>query len=173
MKISNGRAPRLGASPGHGGADYRIFFMGTVIKAAAGRPSGRRRSSQIVERVKNPKITLVQCNFHGKTSFDRDDNPLAPALPPSGTGAHCDVSELPAWKLSAGVCARNTVLSQPGMPWRRGRSLKERHDLYQMISTEKKKHRDREEHQNPHICLCFYYGILFCKINYLISNHME
>ena len=47
-------------------------FFGTVIKAAAGRPSGRRRSSQLLERVKNPKITLVQSNFHGKTFRNSD-----------------------------------------------------------------------------------------------------
>jgi hypothetical protein len=44
----------------------RIFLRVRVIKAAAGRNSGRRRSLQIVEKVKNPEITLIQCNFHGK-----------------------------------------------------------------------------------------------------------
>jgi hypothetical protein len=30
------------------------------------------------------------------------------------------------------------ALSVPGIPWRRGRSPKERHDYYQMISPEQK-----------------------------------
>jgi hypothetical protein len=62
MKIADMRTLRLRASSRHGGADYRIFF-GTVIKAAAGRPSDLRRSSKIIERVKNPKIIFVECNF--------------------------------------------------------------------------------------------------------------
>jgi len=70
-----------------------------------------------------------------KTSFHSDDNPLAPALPPSGAGAHCDVSELPARKISARLCTGSTALSQPQM-WRRGRGPQERHDYYQMISHE-------------------------------------
>jgi len=99
---------------------------------------GWRRSSQIIESVNNPEIILVYCDFHRKTSFHSDDNLLAPALPPSGAGAHCDVSELPSRKISARLCTGNTALSQPRMPWRRGRSPKERHNYYQMFSAEQK-----------------------------------
>jgi len=49
-----------------------------------------------------------------KTYFHRDDNPLAPALPPSGAGARCDVSELPARRLSARMCTVNMAPSRPG-----------------------------------------------------------
>jgi hypothetical protein len=50
LKIVDSRAleitmvPRLGASPRHGGSDYR--FLKPVTEAAAGRPSGRRHPSQ-------------------------------------------------------------------------------------------------------------------------------
>jgi len=63
MKIADMRAPRLRAPRGARRGRLPDSFMSTEIKAAAGRPSGRRRSSQIIERVKNPKITLVQGNL--------------------------------------------------------------------------------------------------------------
>ena len=53
-----------------------------VIDLPRGRPFGRRRSSQIVKRVKNLKITIVGCNFQGK-SFDIDCDALSGTAPPS------------------------------------------------------------------------------------------
>jgi hypothetical protein len=50
------------------------------MKAAAGRPPGRRRSSHISERVKNPKITLIQCNFHGKSSGNKKNISPLPGI---------------------------------------------------------------------------------------------
>jgi hypothetical protein len=60
--------------------------MGTVSMAAAGRPSGRRCSSQIVKRVKNPKITVVQAIFMGKPLFLYDAPLMRHQSPVGGRG---------------------------------------------------------------------------------------
>ena len=85
------RAPRLRA-PRWARLGSSVFFLkSSRLLTRRGAPlRGRRRSSQIIERVKNPKITFVQCNFHGKTSRNSD------ALFWSGTRAPAACG-IPSW----------------------------------------------------------------------------
>jgi hypothetical protein len=49
-----------------------------------------------------------------KSCFHNDNNPLAPALPLFGAGAHCDASELSVHEISPRLCTGTMALSQPG-----------------------------------------------------------
>jgi hypothetical protein len=51
-----------------------------------------------------------------KSSFQLLIASLAPALPPSVTGAHCDAPELPNLEISRRLGTGNTAQSQSGMP---------------------------------------------------------
>ena len=51
--------------------------------------------------------------------------PLAPALPPTGTGARCDTSVLHLLEIPARMCTGNTEPSQQGMPLLRGQRPRE------------------------------------------------
>jgi hypothetical protein len=58
-------------------------FQGPVIKAAAGRPSGRRHSSQMgVWGSQPPSVIPEEAYFHGKPFSYALVAPLAPAQPP-------------------------------------------------------------------------------------------
>ena len=61
------RAPRFRASRGARRGRFPDSCMSMVIKAAAGRPLGQRRSSHIIERVKNPNVTFVSLRFSNET----------------------------------------------------------------------------------------------------------
>jgi hypothetical protein len=57
---------------GNGGAVPRFLQCSLLLTRCMGAPSGKRHSSQIIERVKNPKNTFVQSNFHGKPFRNSD-----------------------------------------------------------------------------------------------------
>jgi|GEM_PF-5299415 len=88
MKIEDMRAPRLRASVLHGRAVPCFLKMLPVIDPPRGRPFlVRRRSSQIIENVNNPQITLVIAIFMGKPRFLYDAPLLNQPCPVGGRGA--------------------------------------------------------------------------------------
>jgi hypothetical protein len=69
LPTDNERAPRLRASPGYGGADYRLKDC-KVIEAAAGRPFWS--AADITSGGMGASVPIVnsdEVNFHGKSFF--------------------------------------------------------------------------------------------------------